>query len=173
MSRNGGFTLVELLIYVAIFIIIAGVFAGIFVVTLRIQNQQTNLLELNNQLNFVMQTIQRMIRESDGIASPTPGTPASSLSLNRNGALTIISLGSCDQVENAVCVQEGTEQNLPITTSKISISDLSFSHFVAKSNHPDFPDSHTVQAKIILNANTANPQQAASRSIQFSAGLFK
>jgi prepilin-type N-terminal cleavage/methylation domain-containing protein len=173
MSR--GFTLIELLVYVAIFAIVAGIFSGILVVALRVQSQQTGLVEVNNQLNFVMQTIQRLVRESSTIDSPSPGASASTLNLTRAGSTTIISLGTCGTpaVANAVCVQEGGGANLPITTAKVVVPSLSFSHFITPSNHPSFPDTHTVQIAITMDFNTTHPQQAVSRTLQSSASPLK
>ncbi len=161
-----GFTLIELLIYIALFALVAGIFTGILVVVLRIQGQQIGLLEVSNQLNFVMQTIQRHVRESSTITSPVPGVSDSSLSLD-SGA-TVIALGNCGGVSNAICVN-----NEPITTKKIMIPDLTFTHYITPSNHPDFPDTHAVQIKITAKYNTTNPAQQVTRTLQSSASPLK
>ena len=66
MTRSG-FSLIESLIYVAILAVVAGLFFGILLTTTRFQASGTANVEVGNQLNFVLETIQRLIRESSNI----------------------------------------------------------------------------------------------------------
>lgn len=59
-----GFTLVEVLIYVSIFSIMAIVFSTALLTYTRVNLEQTARTEVASQLNFVMQTIQRMTGEA-------------------------------------------------------------------------------------------------------------
>ena len=159
---NKGFTLLELLVYVGIFAIVAGIFVGILVVTLRVQGTQSGLVEVSGQLNFAMQAIQRSIRESSTIGNPAVGSTASTLSLDAD-AVTI-TLGTCGGVSDAVCIN-----NEPLTTAKIRVSALTFTHLVAASSHPSFPDTHSIQIKIIADNKAPNPENFAERTLQSSA----
>ena len=159
---NKGFTLLELLVYVGIFAIVAGTFVSILTITLRVQGTQTGLVEVSGQLNFAIQTIQRYIRDASTITAPAVGVTASTLNLD-NGA-TIIALGACSGVSDAICVN-----NEPITTSKIRISTLNFTHLKTTSSHPSFPDTHTVQINITADNKSTNPENFAQRSLQSSA----
>lgn len=71
-----GFTLVELLLYVAILTIVSGLFAGILATTTRVQVQESAASEVASQANFVLQTIQRLIQSSSNIEEvcPSPST---------------------------------------------------------------------------------------------------
>lgn len=62
-----GFSLTELLIYIAIVAIISGFLVGILTTSTRVEVQQRGVIEVSNQLNFVLQTIQRLVRESSAI----------------------------------------------------------------------------------------------------------
>ena len=160
-----GFTLIELLIYVGIFSLAAGLFTGILVVVLRIQGQQTSAVEVGTQLNFVMQTLQRLVRESTAINSPASGGSANALSVNRPGASPTIAALS----EGKITVNEGGAGAKDLTTSKVNVSELIFTHYTTPSNHPSFPPEETIQIKITMNFNTNNPTQAVTIILQSSA----
>ncbi|MBI4993709.1 prepilin-type N-terminal cleavage/methylation domain-containing protein, partial [Candidatus Wolfebacteria bacterium] len=59
-----GFTLIELLIYTGIFSVVAGLMTGILTTTIKINQREASSNEVTSQLNFVMQTIQRLTKES-------------------------------------------------------------------------------------------------------------
>jgi|SRR3989344_771335 len=66
MNKNG-FSLIEVLLYVAILAIVSGLFAGILSVSTKVQLRESANNEVGTQLNFMLQTIQRLIRESSNI----------------------------------------------------------------------------------------------------------
>ena len=66
MNRKG-FTLTEILLYVVILGIISGLFVAILATTTKVQLKEFAGSEVGNQLNFVLQTIQRLVRESSHI----------------------------------------------------------------------------------------------------------
>ena len=65
--RTKGFSLVELLLYVAIMGVVVGLFAGILNVATRVQVRESAATEVSSQLNFITQTIQRLVRESSAV----------------------------------------------------------------------------------------------------------
>ncbi|HDH31224.1 MAG TPA: hypothetical protein ENH26_00395, partial [Candidatus Wolfebacteria bacterium] len=75
-----GFSLIELLMYVAITGVAIAVMAGILTNTLKVQVKESSSVEVSNQLNFVTQTIQRLVRESSLIDMAT-GTITSTIKL--------------------------------------------------------------------------------------------
>lgn len=167
MSRrsNFGFTLIELLIYVAIFAIVAGFFTSILLITLRVQGTQTGAVEVGTQLNFAMQTIQRYIRDASasGITTPAVGATGSTLTMN-NATITL-----CGTPANQICVN-----SQPVTTSKILVTSLKFSHYTTPSSlpcpgTPCVPDGHTITIAITATNNTTNPASLISRTLQSSA----
>jgi len=62
--KRSGFTLVEVLIYVAIFSVLAMVFSSILLTYYRVDKEQMSRSEISSQLNFTLQTIQNMIGQS-------------------------------------------------------------------------------------------------------------
>ncbi len=169
-----GFTLIELLIYVAIFALVAGFFTGILIISLRVQGTQSGLVEVSTQLNFAIQTMQRHIREATGISEPGVGASGSTLTVSKPSGAVTITLGTCGapSVASAVCVTEAGSTN-PVTTVKIAVTALSFTHFSSPSGHPSLPPTETVEINITANNNTTNPAQLVTRTLRSAASPLK
>ena len=186
MTKNGGFSLVELLLYVAILAIVAGLFIGILITTTRIQVNESVNNEIANQLNFVMQTIQRLVRESSAIivsnANPCTnagdddsgliGNPQPCLKLrmkDSQGGVTdrdpIIvwkdSLIGAIKIQQGVGVNQTTSE---LTTDKTRSTDnsLTFTKFT------NYPGHDSVQIDLSLTYKGSAP--AISRRLQTVIG---
>ncbi len=162
MKSQKGFTLIELLLYVAIFAMVSGMFTGILVIILRVQGQQSGLIEVSNQLNFAMTRIQSLIRESNPAVAPIPGTPPSSLILSIAGSSTTIKLSEMEIQVNDV----------PITTGKVKVDDLKF--IVSTLTNPSAADlslldAYSVEIEMTISNNTTNPQNQVTRTLKGSA----
>ncbi len=59
---NNGFTVVELLVSMAIFVILVGIVSGIFVNSLRVQKAVISLMATNDNSSLVLESISRDIR---------------------------------------------------------------------------------------------------------------
>jgi type II secretory pathway pseudopilin PulG len=150
----GGFTLFELLIQIAIFAVIAALLFGITMIAFRVKNKGLADAEVLGQLNFVMQTIQRMTRESTIVYVPASST----LDLWRNSATTTFSLSS-----GVIKLKEGAAAQTDLTTDEVVVDDLSFTQ-VTNSGAPD-----SVQISITFHFNTNNPFASSTRTIRSSA----
>ena len=68
MNKNKkGFTLLEVLIYVTIFAIVLGFLSVILITTTRVEMRESAATEVTQQSSYVVQTIQRLVRESSQI----------------------------------------------------------------------------------------------------------
>src|SRR3989339_432498 len=65
--KNKGFSLLETIVYIGILATVAGVFTGIFQSVIKTQISETSQNEVSGQLNFAVQTIQRIIKNSSSI----------------------------------------------------------------------------------------------------------
>ena len=156
-----GFTLFEILLYVGIFAVVASLFTGILLVVTRIQSSQSALLEVNGQLNFAMQTIQRLVRSS------------SNIEVEAGKSLTNIRLRMANPVKdptvilvsnNAVEIKEGSAASSTLTTSSVVANSLQFVKYV------NYPGHDSVQIDLTLSYNTSNPQREVSRTIRSAIG---
>jgi prepilin-type N-terminal cleavage/methylation domain-containing protein len=125
-KNNPGFTLVELLLYVAISSIIL-LLASLFMSTLlesQVKNQ--TIAEVNQQGIQVMQTITQTLRNSSIINTPTIGISGATLSVNTNLSSTTPSV--FDLSGGVIRIKEGSGATISLTNSKVIASNLVFSN---------------------------------------------
>ena len=68
MAKRNGFTLIELIIYLTLFGVLSVIFTSIFFITSRSQSRQVAEAEVNQQSNFILQTIQRLVASTSTVA---------------------------------------------------------------------------------------------------------
>ncbi len=135
-------------------------FTGILVIILRVEGQQSGLVEVSNQLGFVSNRIQSLIRSSDPAVAPV-ASPSTSLAISIGGTSTVIALSGTEiQVNGA-----------PITTGKVKADDLKFTvHTLTNpSTELSLPPSYSVDVEMTLSNSDTNPQNHVSRTLKFSA----
>lgn len=166
------FTLIELLIYVAIFAVVAGFFTSVLLITLRVQGTQTGVVNVSSELNFALQSIQRNIREATTISYPASGSSGDHLDLagGPSGNVTV-SLEACGApaINNAICITVGAGAPTPLTTSKVVINSLKFTRYTTASNNPVTPGTETIQFTIDASNNTSNPAEKITRTLSGAA----
>lgn len=160
-----GFSLMELLLYVGIFAVISVVLSGIFLVVIRVQQRESSSAEVTEQLNFVMQTFQRLVRESSNIEIDA-GVPVSILKLRMKDSAkdpTCVSLA-----DGAVKLAEGSGSNpndcaaaaLNLTNSRVVVDKLEFKKF------SQYPGHDTVSIDIQMTYNAENSQSRIQRTLR-------
>ncbi len=131
--RDSGFTLVELLLYVALLSII--VFSvGIFL-NLLLQSRAKNqvIAEVEQQGVLAVQRIVQVARNSTLVNTPAVGTSGSTFSVNvPAGSLspTVFTLSG-----GKITMQEGVGSAVDLTNSLVSVTSLTFSN-VSRSSTP-------------------------------------
>ena len=126
-QKNIGISLVETIIYVAIFSMIVTTFVSFSssMTTTRLHSQMT--LEINDQGSKAMKIITQAIRNASGVNSPTIGNSASNLSLTMYSSPinpTVFSSSS-----GVLYITEGTGGQIALTNNKVVLSGLNFSNF--------------------------------------------
>ena len=151
--------MIELLLYVAIFAMVSGMFTGILVIVLRVQGQQSGLVEVSEQMNFAMNRIQSIIRESDPAGDPVVGAPPSSLTI---GPRVIALSGTEIQVDGVA-----------ITTNKVKVDALKFTKYtVTNPSAGDIPSLlpiRTIEIEMTVSNSDTNPQNKVTRTLKSSA----
>lgn len=157
-NKINGFTLVEVIIYVAIFSIFVGSLASFsnLINSSRTNNQIT--LEVNNQGNQAVRVITQSIRNATAINSPTVGTNSSSLSINtttpsKNPTVFSVSGG-------ILYITEGVSAQVALTNNKVSVQNLSFNNLSKPST------SGSIQIRFTLNNAILN-SSSINRSVDF------
>src|SRR3989344_5976756 len=140
MNSRRGFTLVELLIYSAILTIVGGVLTGVLVTSVRTQNKDTKSNEVAQQLDFVLSTAQRLVRESSLIDTAYEGSATGTACPQYCTIRLRIEDSSRDPIiirSNAggVYLKEGSSEEVPLTTNEIVVNNFKFSKFEVAGGH--------------------------------------
>jgi len=177
-NQKNGFTLVELLIYLGILSIMSGLFIGILRTSSQIQVHESASNEISNQANFVLQTIQRLIRESSNIESigsdntETSTTEVSYLKLRMRD--TAVDPTCIVQVGEEIRITEGPQTSFPndgkckessvtdaITTDKISVP----ANGLTLTELNNYPSHNSVQIDLTLTYNDNTPAAQITRKL--------
>jgi type II secretory pathway pseudopilin PulG len=159
-SGNAGFTLIEILIYAVIFGVSATFLVGILTTVTRSQLKQVSINDVNQQLNFVASTIQRLVRDSSliendaGVASSTLVLRTSSSSLDKT---FIYSSGTAIYMEQGAAIRGGASP-IVLTNDKVNVSNFSVTKY------ENAGGLAVVQVDLSLDYNTSNPQAQVTRS---------
>src|SRR3990172_4395735 len=158
------FSLIELLIYVSIFAVVAGLMTSILVTILKVSQKESASIETSEQLSFVMQTVSRLIRESSNIETAS----ADSLKLRmkdsakdptclyRENQIIKLAEGPDSPNNNDNCTP--TASNL--TSNKVIADKLEFSKIT------NYPGHDVVSIDIQLTYNSSNPQSQTTRNLK-------
>ncbi len=152
-----GFTLVELLIYVAIFAVTAIFLVAILTTFTRIQLRQSAVNEVNHQVSFVSSVVKQLVQGSS-LVDMTDGVTTSTLDLRMASSSSdptlVYSSGT------AVYMQQGSSSPVALTNSSVNVTNFS----VTKYESPG--GAAIVQLNLSLAYNNPNPASQFSQSLQ-------
>ncbi len=165
--KNKGTTLVETIIYVAIFSMIITAFVSFSssMTSTRLNNQ--NVLEVNDQGIKAMKIITQTIRNSSQVNSPTIGNTASNLSLvtyTPANNPTVFSVTS-----GVLYITEGGGSQIALTNNKVVVSNLTFSNL----SRPSTSDIVKISFTLASTSTASSPGGTYSFSFNGSAELRK
>lgn len=162
-SAHSGFTLIELMIYVSLTAIIIGLFGGILIITSRIQGEQNSSVQVTQELNFLMNSMKRYVHESVSYAV------ISATELQGYTSTGVIRTIEYDAAGDFIELTEddgiGQPEVSRLSSTKVRIDDLTFTDFRQGS-------STAVQISITASANTSNPLNAVTRTLQSTAATL-
>jgi Tfp pilus assembly protein PilE len=158
MQSRKGYTLVELLVFLAISTVAIIAFVGILVVVVRLQVQQSSAGSVQEESAALLQQLQYYVQNSSLVNIPID-TPTSTLSLRMSSSTldptTVTVNGS-----GMMFLQQGSATATPLTSSRVVVSNLSFVR------HTNPASKDTVSISFTMAYNTQNIQQLFSRSFQ-------
>lgn len=171
MRQDRAFTLVELLIYMGIFTIAATTITGILITTVRVQNQEIASTEVTQQLNFVLNTVQRLVAQSSEVEKTYEGAnPAAScatfctLKLRIPGSSGALDPTLISSDASGVYLKQGAGAQTNLTNSQVVVNNLKFTIFSTSGGHA------TVQVNASFSYNSNNPQLAVTKTLQSAVG---
>lgn len=158
---SGGYSLIELLIYVAIFATTAVFLTAILVSVTKIQTRQNSVNEVNQQIAFVAGTVQQLVQQSS-LIDMTSGTATTTLNLRMASSTldpTVIFASG-----TAIYLSEGTV--IPSSTPvALTNSNVTVNNFLAtKYENPG--GLALVQLGLMMTYNSPTPSAQLTRSLQ-------
>jgi type II secretory pathway pseudopilin PulG len=158
MNLRKGYTLIELLIFIAIFTVVIGVFVGMLVISVRLQAQQSSAGTVQEESTALLQQLQYYVQNSSLVNIPI-NTSTSTLSL-RMSSSTLDPTTITVSASGTVYLQQGSGTTTPLTSSRVAVSGLSFVR------HTNPPSHDTVSISFTMATVSQNVQQLFSQSFQ-------
>ena len=151
-SMNRGFTLIETVIYLALFSIIIG---GGMVATWHIIEATAaaqNHIMLQEEANFLLRKLNWALTGKDqtAVTMPSPAIPYSDTTLRLVGDGVLLTFALTD---NILTLQYGSGPALPLTASSIIISATPSTHVFERHIEPGKPDAITVNFTLTTAQN--------------------
>ncbi len=146
-----GFTLIETLIYIGIFSVVAVSLTGILWNTLRVNSNQQAANEVDENLRYVMSVLNEKVRGSTAIDSAT-----SSTLVLKNVSYENVTFSVTDGV---LYLQEGAGTPVAVTSNKVLVDALTFT----KIDMTGAKDG--VRVDITLSYNSDKPELAFSKNM--------
>lgn len=147
-KKKGGFTLIELILYISLFVIVVGSISAIFTVMVESRIRNLAIVEVTDQGIQILNAIENAINESEGIDLPLEGGNGASLSLSSSNSL--LNPIQFYVVNNQIVIQEGSGNSIKLNSSNTTIENLLFENlsyagtngtikvsFTIKYNNPD------------------------------------
>lgn len=122
-----GFTLIELLLGVAASGIILLAALALLGILQQARVKQETISEIESNGTRALATITAVIRSATSVTAPLPGTTASTLTLVRPVATTTPT--TINLSADVIQITEGAQNSLPLTSDRVSVSNLLFSNF--------------------------------------------
>lgn len=153
LQQRKGFSLAELIIYLGILGVSAGIFGGMLNTITTTQVNEFNQNEVSGQLNFAIQTIQRYVRAASIIQGDS-GVPSSTIVLQM--PVTAQNPTTIYLQNNRIYITQGASSTPhAITNDKVSIDNLEFRRFAQPAS------KDVVQIDIAISQQSAGGQRIA------------
>lgn len=151
------FTLIELIVFVAIFAVSMAAFMSVFTSVVSVQVRQSAAAEVRSQSQFLLQTVQYYVERSSLVDLPTDtATTTLTLRMSSSSEDPVV----FDLQDGALQLSIAGDPEQAITSEQVEVSDLSF----IKRANPGGKDS--VAVSFAVSYVTDNPNRAFSHSLR-------
>ena len=167
-KRILGFSLIELLVYIAILAVVIGFIVTMFITTTKIGSRETSSTEVTSQIGYVSQTIQRLVRESSNVDIPE-SINTSTLKLRTSSSSTdptciYLSSGTIKISQGAfpTSSENCTSTSTNLTNSKVVVDNLIFTKLTS------YPGHDSVAFEIQISLNTSSTENRSTKVLKSS-----
>lgn len=152
-SESNGFSLIEMLVVVAVFSLLAVITTQALIITLRGSKKSEANAKVRENVSYALSVMERQIRNSTGITSCTTSA------IDFKDQSSIGASFSCVSVSPSTIgyVASGSAQ-LRLTSDDVDVTDCSFTCTAGTSTVPP-------AVTILISAKDSNPQSAETGSI--------
>jgi type II secretory pathway component PulJ len=165
IQKRGGFSLFELLIYIAVLSAIVVVISNILISLSRSNGQSQARSEVNSSIRFANELLRQDIKNASIITTPASGTSSSSLNLTRNGV--VISY----DVLNGVLRRTEDGVLSSVTNSNISVDNLNFTRI--ENTNTEFSKTNiSIKVNMTFRYNSTSPDWVYSTSLGNTVSLY-
>lgn len=158
-SARKGFTLIETLLYAALFATVMSFAILIFYQSLSSESQNRARREVETEADFLMRKIIWTLNSAQSISQPAVNATSSALALSKYGyaenPLVFDVSGGVARLSKA------GGQAVRLTNNNVRIDQMTFSHLPASGSRPE-----AVQVVISMSASTSEPIAEASTTLE-------
>lgn len=167
IQKKNGFSLLELLVYIAILSILVVVVSNIFISISKSRGQSQAKTEVNSSVRLVTELIRQDIKNASVVSVPaSAGSSGSSLTLTRGGVTIIYDVSS-----GVLRRKEGAATAINITNSNISVDTLTFTR-IENPNAVFGTTDISIKINMTFRYNGNSPDWTYSTSSQTVVGLY-
>ncbi len=170
MNTKRGFTLMELLIFSAVFTIVMIGFITVLITVVRVQSRQSSATDVETQGQFLVQQFQYYIQSArlvDMASDAATGTLRLRMATS-SADPTIITLAT-----GTVYISQGIAGALQaLTSNKVTVSNVSFVRHYNLSGSSSAYGTDSVSYSFTMAANTTNATQKYSQTFQSSVSVM-
>ncbi len=164
MGRKNGFSLVEVMIYIAIFAVSAVFLVSILMVVTRVQLRQASSHEVEQQIAFAGDTVRRLAQKSS-LIDITAGVATTTLRLRMASSSADVTLiyasGTVMYLETRATSESGGAISItPLTDENVKVD----SFYVTKYENPG--GFAVTQIDLAMSSAATNPLSMVSRTLQ-------
>jgi len=170
-NSNDGFTLSEILIYVAIFMLMAGALISFVLTIVDIHTKSYVIQEVDANARMVMEVLSDRIRSSSGVTEDSsvfdsdPGV----LVLTMDDPAKDPTVFELNADDGTLQITEGTGSAVNLTGSKVRVANLVFKNL----SLPDLRNNIGIEITLEYNDTAGNRDYIYSNTLQTSVTLRK
>ncbi|MFZ2205093.1 MAG: prepilin-type N-terminal cleavage/methylation domain-containing protein [Minisyncoccia bacterium] len=163
-----GFSLLELLIYLAILSVLVVVIANIFISLSKSNAQSQAKSEVNSAIRFASELLRQDIKSSSVISVPTTpgGTTSPTLTLTRDGVVII-----WDTSAGVLRRKEGSANPINVTNANVLVGTPVFTR-IENANQTFGTTNVSIGINITFSYNSASPDSTYSDSLQTTINSY-
>lgn len=165
-KKNMGFSILELLLYIAILSILVVLITNTFITLSRGTGQSQARSEVDAAIRFASELIKQDIKNASTITTPATGGTSTTLSLVRGGVAIVYDVSA-----GALRRKEGAATPVNVTSPVILVGTPTFTRL---ENTNTVFSTTTVSLKVMFNFsyNSTSPDWSYTTSLQTSTDLY-